>query len=190
MSPYASAKCGADRLVYSYWATYKLPAIIVRPFNNYGPRQHLEKAIPRFITNTLTKSLLTVHGDGSAARDFVYVDDTAGAIDVLMHAPISEVAGEVYNVASGVDRGMGDIAEEIVQKRRRFKLIEHRRSPGAGYPHTGDSKIATPGWKPSSVEDGLARTIDWYRNNTAWWEKQKWMRQIPIKTTSGETEMH
>ena len=67
MSPYASAKAGADRLVYSYWATYDLPAIIVRPFNNYGPRQHLEKMVPRFITSCLLDEPLHVHGDGSAS---------------------------------------------------------------------------------------------------------------------------
>ena len=70
MSPYASAKCGADRLVYSYWATYRIPSVIVRPFNNFGPMQHLEKVIPRFITSVLLNEDLTVHGNGLAARDF------------------------------------------------------------------------------------------------------------------------
>jgi len=69
MSPYASAKAGADRLVYSYWATYDIPAIIVRPFNQYGPKQHLEKVISRFITSALKNEPMTVHGDGSARRD-------------------------------------------------------------------------------------------------------------------------
>ena len=81
MSPYASAKAGADRLVYSYFATYSLPAIIVRPFNNFGPRQHLEKAVPRFITSCLLDEPLRVHGDGSAERDWTYVDDTCRALD-------------------------------------------------------------------------------------------------------------
>ncbi|WNV09166.1 dTDP-glucose 4,6-dehydratase [Tardiphaga sp. 709] len=194
-SPYASAKCGADRLVYSYWSTYKLPAVIVRPFNNYGPRQHLEKAIPRFITNTLTKSPLTIHGDGSAARDFVYVDDTASAIDVLMHAPVEQISGEVYNVASGIDRGMGDIAAEIIRTMGGDPglIVNIGDRPGQVLRHTGDgSKIAKQfGWKPAVDWDtGLARTIDWFRNNVSWWEKQKWMREIPIKTSSGEIMMH
>ena len=67
LSPYASAKAGADRLVYSYWATYQIPAVIVRPFNNYGPRQHLEKAVPRFITSCLLDEPLRVHGEGVGA---------------------------------------------------------------------------------------------------------------------------
>src|SRR5216684_5289114 len=93
MSPYASAKCGADRLVYSYWATYKIPAVIVRPFNNYGPYQHLEKAVPRFITSCILGEPITVHGDGSAARDFIFVLDHARALDLLMHAPRERVLG-------------------------------------------------------------------------------------------------
>jgi dTDP-glucose 4,6-dehydratase len=74
-SPYASAKAGADRLVYSYYVTYGIPAIIVRPFNNYGPYQHLEKVIPRFITSALLNEPLTIHGDGKSLRDWLYVED-------------------------------------------------------------------------------------------------------------------
>src|SRR6266581_6054023 len=112
-SPYAAAKCGADRLVYSYWATYGLPAVIVRPFNNYGPRQHLEKVVPRFITSVLLQEPLTVHGVGEAARDFLYVEDTCRAIDLLMNAPGSLVHGEVFNVASGAHRTISSIAYDI-----------------------------------------------------------------------------
>lgn len=86
MSPYAAAKCGADRLVYSYWATYRIPAVIVRPFNNYGPFQHLEKVLPRFITSCLLGEPMTVHGDGSARRDFLFVADHCDALDRLLHA--------------------------------------------------------------------------------------------------------
>ena len=87
MSPYASAKCGADRLVFSYWATYRVPAVIVRPFNNFGPMQHLEKVVPRFITSVILDEQLTVHGNGEAARDFLHVDDTCRAIDLILQAP-------------------------------------------------------------------------------------------------------
>src|SRR5215470_2315880 len=103
-SPYASAKCGADRLVYSYWATYRIPATIIRPFNTFGPRQHLEKVIPRFVTSVLLKEKLTVHGAGAAARDFVYVGDICGGIDMIMHAEPAKVNGEVLNLATGQHR--------------------------------------------------------------------------------------
>ena len=72
-SPYASAKAGADRLVYSYWHTYDIPAVILRPFNNYGPFQHLEKVTPRFITSCILNEPLTIHGDGKARRDWLFV---------------------------------------------------------------------------------------------------------------------
>src|SRR5580765_3131132 len=74
-SPYAATKAGADRLAYSYFVTYGLPIVIVRPFNNYGPRQHPEKAIPRFVTSALSDEPLSVHGDGHASRDWLYVGD-------------------------------------------------------------------------------------------------------------------
>src|SRR5213594_4488216 len=94
-SPYAAPEAGADRLAYSYWVTYGLPIVIVRPFNNYGPRQHPEKVIPRFITQALADEPLTIHGDGHATRDWLHVDDTAEAIESIIEAPIDRVAGEV-----------------------------------------------------------------------------------------------
>ena len=97
MSPYASAKCGADRLVYSYWQTYDLPITIIRPFNNFGPRQHLEKAVPRFITSAILGEPLTVHGDGSAARDFVFVEDVCRAVLAVLNAPSEKVSRRFPN---------------------------------------------------------------------------------------------
>ncbi len=195
MSPYASAKCGADRMVYSYFATYKLPVVIVRPFNNFGPRQHLEKVVSRFITSTLLGESLTVHGDGSAARDFVFVEDTCHAIDLLMHAPVDQVAGEAFNVASGQHRSILSIAEDVT------RIMESDPSlisfvgdrPGQVVRHTGDyAKINRMfDWTPRhSWEEGLRATIDWYRANHEWWRKQMWMRHIPIRTASGKTELH
>src|SRR5439155_3708484 len=97
-SPYAATKAGADRLAYSYFVTYELPIVIVRPFNNYGPRQHPEKLIPRFVTQALRDEPLSVHGDGHASRDWLYVDDDAEAFEALIEAPIGAVAGEVLNL--------------------------------------------------------------------------------------------
>src|SRR5215210_7323862 len=94
-SPYAATKAGADRLAYSYWTTYGLPIVIVRPFNNYGPSQHPEKVIPRFVTCALQDEPLTVHGDGHASRDWVFVDDVAEAIEAAISADGSKVHGEV-----------------------------------------------------------------------------------------------
>src|SRR3954447_5635920 len=109
-SPYAATKAGADRLAYSYWTTYDLPIVIVRPFNNYGPRQHPEKVVPRFITQALADEPLTIHGDGHASRDWLYVLDDAEAIERAIEAPVDAIAGEVINVATGVDISVADIA--------------------------------------------------------------------------------
>ncbi|MBI4697791.1 MAG: GDP-mannose 4,6-dehydratase, partial [Nitrospirae bacterium] len=115
-TPYAAAKAGADRLVYSYIKSYDIPGVIIRPFNNYGPNQHLEKAVPRFITSAILKEPLAVHGDGSASRDWVYVEDTALAVDKAIHAPLEKVQGEVFNVGTGVDISIYDIAKIILKE--------------------------------------------------------------------------
>ena len=119
-SPYAATKAGADRLAYSYFVTYGLPIVIVRPFNNYGPRQHPEKVIPRFITQALSGEPLTIHGDGHASRDWLYVDDDAEAIEAIIAADIDAVAGEVVNVATGID---------ISVSRRRRRGARRGRQP-------------------------------------------------------------
>lgn len=195
MSPYASAKTGADRLVYSYWATYDLPAIIIRPFNNYGPYQHLEKAIPRFITSCILNEPLRVHGDGSASRDYVFVEDMCNAIDLMMHVDIQNVKGQVFNVASGVHRSILSIAKDIV------RLMDKDESligfvgdrPGQVFRHTGDtSKINKMfHWEPQvNWDEGLKRTIQWYTENEKWWGKQLWMRTVPIISKLGKKELH
>jgi len=195
MSPYASAKTGADRLVYSYWATYEIPAVIIRPFNNYGPYQHLEKAIPRFITSCILKEPIRVHGDGSAARDYVFVEDVCKAVDIIMHTDIKKVKGEVFNIATGVHRSILSIAKDVVKMMGTDESIITFAGdrPGQVFRHTGDiTKIKnTCGWQPSVAwENGLERTIKWYSDNRKWWEKQLWMREVPIITKSGKKELH
>lgn len=195
LSPYASAKAGADRLVYSYWATYRLPAVIVRPFNNYGARQHLEKAVPRFITSCLLDEPLRVHGDGSAQRDFVFVDDTCAAIDMIAHCEASRVHGEVINIGTGVSLSIADIARMVVrQMGKPDDLVTYvGERPGQVFRHTAEASKAARllGWRPQVAFDaGLARTIEWYRSHRSWWEKQLWMRDIPIVTSAGRQELH
>src|SRR5256884_9110766 len=113
-SPYAATKAGADRLAYSYFVTYGLPVVIVRPFNNYGPRQHPEKVIPRFVTQALRDRPLTIHGDGHASRDWLYVDDDAEAIEAIIAADLDSIAGEVINVATGIDLSVSQIADAVL----------------------------------------------------------------------------
>lgn len=195
-SPYAAAKAGADRLVYSYWKTYGLPATIIRPFNNFGPRQHLEKVVPRFITSVILNEKLRIHGNGKSARDFVLAEDHRKAIDCALHAEREKVVGEVFNVGTGIDRSINSVAKDIcrmmqVDEEEMTERVGDR--PGQVVRHTADvGKIKRIlGWEPTnSWEDGLAQTIQWYRDNRPWWEKQVWMREIPIITASGKRELH
>jgi dTDP-glucose 4,6-dehydratase len=174
-SPYAATKAGADRLAYSYWVTYELPIVVVRPFNNYGPYQHPEKVIPRFITQALTDEPLTIHGDGHASRDWLFVEDDAEAIEAVIAADLADVAGEVVNVATGVDIPVSDIAELVldgVGKSNSLKLHTPER-PGQVDRHIGSTDKAERllGWRArTSFEEGLARTIAWYQQNRLWWE--------------------
>ncbi len=195
MSPYAAAKCGADRLVYSYWQTYRIPAVIVRPFNNYGPYQHLEKVIPRFITSCLLGEPLTVHGDGSARRDFMFVADHCEALDKLLHAPREKVIGEVFNLGTGEDVSVLEIAESVKSAMNNsaspIQLIGER--PGQVIRHTCDAMKFRQllDWHPKrEFTAGLRETINWYVSNQEWWAPQRWLRHIPIVSAAGKREYH
>jgi len=173
-SPYAGTKAGADRLAYSYFVTYGLPIVIVRPFNNYGPRQHPEKVVPRFITQALSDEPLTVHGDGHASRDWLYVVDDAEAITAVVDSPIDEIAGEVINVATGVDVSVSALADHVLSLLGRpAELKQHVvERPGQVDRHIGSTDKAERllGWRArTAFEDGLERTVAWYRDNEAWW---------------------
>jgi dTDP-glucose 4,6-dehydratase len=193
-SPYAAAKAGADRLMYAYWNTYDLPIVIVRPFNNYGPGQHLEKLVPRLITSTLLGEPMQIHGDGSAARDWLFVEDNCAVIEALMNAPADLVVGETFNVGSGQATSILDIAKCIGDKmgtQPEFRYVRDR--PGQVDLHRADiSKIRERlGIEPSptDLDAGLDRTIAWYKANQSVWSRQLWMRQVEIETPTGKV-MH
>ena len=172
-SPYAATKAGGDRLAYSYWVTYGLPIAIVRPLNNDGPRQHPEKVVPRFVTQALAGEPLTVHGDGHASRDWLHVDDTASAIEALIDAPLERFAGEVVNVATGIDITVSrDRAARARGRRQPGGDRARRERPGQVDRHIGstDRLERLTGWRASiGFVDGLERTVAWYRENEAWW---------------------
>lgn len=194
-SPYAAAKCGADRLVYSYAKTYGIPAVIIRPFNQYGPFQHLEKCIPRFITSALDGKRITLHGDGSAARDWCYVTDTCDALLKVLEAPLDAVLGEVINLGTGTATNIETLSRAICEQVGRTSVpIEHiENRPGQVDLHVSSTDKAERllGWRArTTLEEGLARTIDWYRKNQNWWRKLEWMKHVPITMTSGQVVMH
>jgi dTDP-glucose 4,6-dehydratase len=173
-SPYAATKAGADRLAYSYFVTYGLPIVIVRPFNNYGPRQHPEKVVPRFVTQALCDEPLTVHGDGHASRDWLFVEDDAEAIHAVLEAPLEDVAGEVINVATGIDISVAEIADLVLETlgRPRDQVVHVEERRGQVDRHIGSTDKAERllDWRArTTFADGLERTVAWYRDNEAWW---------------------
>ncbi len=189
-TPYAAAKAGADRLVYSYIRSYDLPGVIIRPFNNYGPYQHLEKVIPRFITSAILKEPFTIHGDGSAGRDWIYVEDTAVAVDKAIHAPLNDVKGEVFNIGTGTNINVLDIARMILKRfglddsyltfmEERYGQVQRHLSSTNKAKEILDFKAST------RFEDGLNKTIQWYEKNRQFWEKYLPMRRVPVKKVDG-----
>jgi dTDP-glucose 4,6-dehydratase len=194
-SPYASAKVGADRLVYSYWRTYNIPAIIVRPFNNYGPNQHLEKAIPRFITSALSDEPLTIHGSGKNTRDWVFVEDVCAALDKVIHIDLEEVKGEAINIGTGKDINVMTIAETVldIMNKPRSLISQIGERPGQVSRHISSTEKASRimNWKAQTdIQNGLSKTIEWYQRNPDWWQRLLWMRHVPIKAENGSVEYH
>lgn len=173
-SPYSASKAGADRLAYSYFKTFSVPVIIVRPCNNYGPYQFPEKFIPLFITNTLEEKDLPIYGDGQNVRDWIFVEDCCKAIEHVLNK--GEI-GEVYNIGAGQEAKNIDIAKKILQLTEKpeslLKFVKDR--PGHDRRYSLDwSKIRSFGWYPKvGIEKGLEITVNWYKKNISWWKKIK-----------------
>lgn len=170
-SPYSASKAAADHLVHSYYVTFNLPTITVRPTNNFGSYQFPEKVIPLFITNALDGKNLPLYGDGKNIRDWIYVPDTCEAIDFIIH---KGKIGEIYNVAGNNETANIDLTRSILKILNKSEdLIEFVTDrPGHDRRYALDSsKIARLGWKPKyNFEEALKETIDWYRNNSEWWQ--------------------
>jgi dTDP-glucose 4,6-dehydratase len=190
-TPYASAKAGADRLVYSYYATFGLPCVILRPYNTYGSHQHLEKVIPRFVTSALMDEPLLIHGDGTHSRDWLYVGDLCQALDRALHANLEQVKGEAINLGTGVDTSIQCVAEQILDKLGKshglMSFMEDR--PGQVHRHVASTEKALSllNWKAEiDFGTGIERTIRWYADHPWWWEKLRWMRSVAITVPGGQ----
>ena len=188
-TPYASAKCAADRLVYSYIITYEIPGIILRPFNNYGPRQHLEKVIPRFIVRALKNEPLIIHGTGKNTRDWIFVTDCCGAIDAIINAPREKVMGQIFNIGTGEAVEIEKIAKFVKEFTGSSSPIQHVPDrPGQVKRHISNTqKIQNiTNWQPRfSFEEGIKKTIEWYKKHPEWWKDMDWMLNLPYKTWNG-----
>jgi len=173
-SPYAASKAAADHLVHSYFVTYKLPVLIIRSSNNFGPYQYPEKVIPLFITNALENKKLPLYGDGLNVRDWLYVLDNCRAIDLILHK--GEI-GQIYNVAAGNEKTNLELTKLILKMMDKPEdLIEYVKDrPGHDRRYSLDtSKIKNLGWQPQyQFEETLKQTIRWYQDNKQWWQKLK-----------------
>jgi dTDP-glucose 4,6-dehydratase len=177
-SPYAAAKAGADRLVYSYFFTYDLPVIIIRPFNNYGPNQFPEKLIPLFISNAVEGKNLPVYGTGKNTRDWVYVKDCVKALEKLLDVDIGSVKGEVINIGSGEDTDVLTITDTILKElgkdRSLISFVEDRLGHVKRHISSTEKAGELLGWAAETkFKDGLIETIQWYTENEEWWRKIK-----------------
>jgi len=170
-SPYSATKTGADLLVSSYYHTYGLETLICRGSNNYGPYQYPEKLIPLMILNALAGDHLPVYGDGKNVRNWLFVEDFGRGIGhVLAHG----VPGEAYNC------GGPDECENLVVVRRILELAGADESliefvtdrPGHDRRYSlSSAKLQALGWRAQvRFDEGLERTVDWYRDNAWWWE--------------------
>jgi dTDP-glucose 4,6-dehydratase len=173
-NPYSASKAGADRLAYSYWATYDVPVIITRASNNYGPNQFPEKVIPLFVTNAIDDIPVPLYGDGLNERDWLHVGDHCRAIDLLIDAGVS---GEVYNVGGGNHVRNIDLTRRILELLGKgdtlIRPVPDR--PGHDRRYSLDTtKLRSLGWQPRvAFDDGLADTARWYRENEWWWRPIK-----------------
>ena len=177
-SPYSSSKAGSDLIALSYQETYDLPVIVTRSSNNFGPYQFPEKVIPLFVTNLLDGVKVPLYGDGLNIRDWIYVEDNCTGVDMVLRK--GEV-GEVYNIGGGNETTNRELTEKVLALcgagDEMIEYVTDRLGHDRRY-SIDCSKARALGWAPGrTLDEALAATVDWYRDNRAWWEPLKAARQ-------------
>lgn len=173
-NPYSASKASAELMAFSYFTNFGLPVVVTRGENTIGPYQYPEKATPLFITNALEDKPLPIYGQGKAVRHYVYVDDHAAGIDLVLH---QGTLGEAYNIGADEEVNTVRLAETILdllgKPRSLMQFVPDR--PGHDYRYNLDySKILRLGWQPQYPFDRTIRaTVEWYRNNPGWWQTIK-----------------
>jgi len=173
-NPYSASKAGGDLLALAYYNTHRVPIVITRSSNNFGPYQYPEKVIPLFVTNALDDKPLPLYGDGRNVRDWLYVLDNCAGIDLVLRRG---VAGEVYNIGGGHE------VENVVLTRQILHLTGKPETliqpvkdrPGHDRRYSVDSKkMRQLGWAPRHpIGDALRATVEWYKGHEAWWRPLK-----------------
>ena len=178
-SPYAASKASSDHLVYSYYHTYKLPIIITNCCNNYGPKQHPEKLIPKIIYNIINDIDIPIYGDGKNSREWIYVKDHCYALfDVLKKGKI----GEFYNIGSNENINNIDICKKIfkvfkkfnLKSRSKIKFINDRPGHDRRYALNSNKILKELKWKRKiKIDEGLNQTVKWYLENKLYFKTLK-----------------
>lgn len=173
-NPYSSSKAAGDMLALSYFNTYKLPVIITRTENNYGPFQHPQKAMPKFVQYAQAGKKLPVYGDGKHVRQWLYVEDTCSALDTLI---MKGKAGEIYHIAGNQELQNIDLAKKVLQffgkPESQIEFIADQNiRPGHDRRYALDcTKLRSLGWEPKfTLDEGLKKTFGWYRDHKEWAE--------------------
>jgi len=169
-NPYSASKAGGDLLCRSYFVTHKLPVLITRCSNNYGPRQFPEKLIPLMIAKALKDERLPVFGDGLHVRDWLYVDDHCRAILAVLRGG---TPGEVYNIGGGREMPNLELVKLLLGRLGKpeslIEFVPDRPGHDRRYAISYQKLKRELGWEPEVIfEDGIAMTIDWYLGNQAW----------------------
>jgi dTDP-glucose 4,6-dehydratase len=169
-SPYSASKAGSDLLALSYVKTYKLPVIVTRASNNYGPYQFPEKLIPLMISNAFEDRSLPIYGDGTQVRDWLFVEDHCRAILTLVEKGRE---GQIYNIGGNRSLPNLDVVRKILAAAGKpeslIKRVADRPGHDRRYALSSEKLIRETGWQPlTSFEEGLRGTVDWYRFNSEW----------------------
>jgi len=174
-SPYAASKAASDLLVRSFWQTYRFPALITRSSNNYGPYQFPEKFLPLMITNVLEGRPLPVYGDGLNERDWIFVEDHCRALDRVLQAGRP---GEIYNIGYGQALNNLRVVRRLLQllhkSEEHIQFVQDRPGHDRRYALNSSKTRQELDWRPTvTFEEGLVRTVEWYRSHTEWVRKTK-----------------
>jgi dTDP-glucose 4,6-dehydratase len=169
-SPYSASKAGSDLLALSYFVTYKLPVLVTRASNNYGPYQFPEKLIPLMVSNAMADQALPIYGDGMQIRDWLYVDDHCRAILAVIERGRE---GEIYNIGGSRALPNLEVVQRILDAAGKpytlMQTVKDRPGHDRRYALSSEKVMRETGWKPEQpFEAGLAKTIAWYRANPAW----------------------
>jgi dTDP-glucose 4,6-dehydratase len=173
-SPYSASKAGSDLIALSYFTTYDVPVLVTRSSNNFGPFQFPEKVIPLFVTNLLEGARVPLYGDGMNVRDWCYVADNCAAVDLVLR---QGTIGEIYNIGAGNEVPNRELTDRLLrltgQGEEMVEYVEDRLGHDRRY-SVDTTKIRALGWQPErDLEEALAATVEWYRDNRWWWEPLK-----------------